>query len=1312
MKKAKLLLLTLLALIGYSGAQAGETVNNYAVDFNQEIRTSDHQFAVSKDWKHIAEYYDDDGDFRYMSYSYSSTAGIEESGALNVYRQYASGSGYGSSGKVVYDMLVTPKVSGKVTIQVKNNNASSSYPSFIQFYQVNDNGTEYGEEITAQIVDADQQPAEINKDNYVTAQIELSTATRIGIRAQYVYLDNFTAESAVIEKERKLAITSAVPTATSGTIYWDQQANGNVLVKYMVKVQNVGEVPFAPEDDGYSVSIFNRKTNDVYVTTLISQALDPQATSDEFEVSVELDPTTWPNTYTYINMDLKENVSGSVVQRAQSNYNRYEPKFVFREGGSTSTSNLYGDIAFGMVTEEVSKTYEIYNDGIAPLQVKSITVPDGYTANLSGEFTVDSKAFKSFTITLPATTQGVFSGDLVVVYVDKNGDEATYSKAVTGNVLDPSKNLITFDDGAGNNAYPAGSVRGHVYISTEGSGAAKNSYLQVGTGSNPLFITPLMTATAGEKITFDAENTAYSGSIVEVMISKDRQNWTPIQTISEISSSSKWTTYTAEIPEAGDWFLGFKLTKAKIDNIYGLVYAEGFAHNLLIVKSDIPAKGTQNAEYTATVSVGNIGPNVETAGNYTATLYVDGEAVATNNDVELPVANINGNYNNFEENNYTTLSFTFKPHTIGTLPAYIEVKSGDAVVKTEKVDVTIDEEKVESDIAVLGSNPSTSNTNLLHMNWNNSESVSLYTKEVLEAAGLQAGDVIESITFKGYRSADPYTTTLSVWYEKTTDVEQPAPANGIYDTKGMTQAITEEHQWKKEGSSTELADLIVINLAEPITYDGKSSLRFVVRSEANSFKQAYFEVTNILGNSYYHRQDNADNFKKDAWSANYYLPAIHFGLKVEPKIFEGTVSDMEYYAPIEGATVMLRNEAEDVEYTGTTDASGAFKINVIQDDLTYTLSITADGYEPMENGGPLTFEENYADFLFYLRALPKPTITHNISESQYATLFYETKSLEIPEGVTAYTVARDGNKINLTEVEDVIPAGTAVVINGEAGEYEFNVSDEIQTATLDFTTNEWQLPEGSKNKKVDAADFSNGEYTITLAGSTGQGYYWNNTQYYLMLGKKGATLTLPAFDFEVAKIVVFGKGSASPSVEQNIYVGDAEVSEKTVGATGVNEYLIDENYQAKNTIYTLKVSSAHNTQISKIVVIAKSDIEALESDLIGSDYATTVSSETDNFYVLSWKDENKNPEQLGFYFMTDDGHSATIGAHQAYLKYPASESNGAGFTLLFDADGINTIERAAISENDAIYTISGVRVNATNLQRGLYIVNGKKIVIK
>ena len=377
--------------MGINNVQAGEVVNGYSTNFDN-VSTSDHAFSVDKDWKHIVDYYDDDGDYRYMSYSTYTSGGVDDSGTLLAYRQYASGSGYGSSGKVVYDMLVTPKVSGKVTIQVKGStSATTSYPSFIQFYKVNEKGTEYGEQITAvTYTDADNQTSEINTSGFVTAEIEVDEATRIGIRAQYVYLDDFTAETAVLEKEKKLSITSAVPSATNGTIYWDQQENGNVLVKYTVTVKNIGETSFAVDDDDYSVSIFNRKTKEVYVTINVPEALGPGETSGEFDVAVEIPSSAWPNTYTYINMDLKENISGTVVQRAQSQYNAYEPKFVFREGGSSSTSNLYGDIAFGKITDETTKTYEIYNDGVAPLQVKSITAPEGFIVNNSGNFTLAS----------------------------------------------------------------------------------------------------------------------------------------------------------------------------------------------------------------------------------------------------------------------------------------------------------------------------------------------------------------------------------------------------------------------------------------------------------------------------------------------------------------------------------------------------------------------------------------------------------------------------------------------------------------------------------------------------------------------------------------------------------------------------------------------------------------------------------------------------------------------------------------------------------------------------------------------------------
>lgn len=151
-----------------------------------------------------------------------------------------------------------------------------------------------------------------------------------------------------------------------------------------------------------------------------------------------------------------------------------------------------------------------------------------------------------------------------------------------------------------------------------------------------------------------------------------------------------------------------------------------------------------------------------------------------------------------------------------------------------------------------------------------------------------------------------------------------------------------------------------------------------------------------------------------------------------------------------------------------------------------------------------------------------------------------------------------------------------------------------QTVTLDFTDNsKWKLPEGSANKATKSQEFSNGTYTVTLAAQTG---YYFNTDGYLMLGKKGSTLTLPKFDFAVSKIEVVGHAGASASVGQNIFVGDKAVSTETKGAamdtgnpqkTGdakTNAYEIDPGYQAAGNQYVLKVTTGQNTQITKVLV--------------------------------------------------------------------------------------------------------------------------------
>ncbi len=139
--------------------------------------------------------------------------------------------------------------------------------------------------------------------------------------------------------------------------------------------------------------------------------------------------------------------------------------------------------------------------------------------------------------------------------------------------------------------------------------------------------------------------------------------------------------------------------------------------------------------------------------------------------------------------------------------------------------------------------------------------------------------------------------------------------------------------------------------------------------------------------------------------------------------------------------------------------------------------------------------------------------------------------------------------------------------------------------TLDFSKNTtWGFPNGSSAKTTATKTYTNGDYSITLAGGgSGNGHYWNN-QGYLMLGKSGATLTLPAFDFNTTKIVVVGRSGASTSTLQNIYVGSTAVSTETKGSAVTNTYAIAEDYQAAGNVYIFKVSSSHNSQIVKIEI--------------------------------------------------------------------------------------------------------------------------------
>ena len=91
-----------------------------------------------------------------------------------------------------------------------------------------------------------------------------------------------------------------------------------------------------------------------------------------------------------------------------------------------------------------------------------------------------------------------------------------------------------------------------------------------------------------------------------------------------------------------------------------------------------------------------------------------------------------------------------------------------------------------------------------------------------------------------------------------------------------------------------------------------------------------------------------------------------------------------------------------------------------------------------------------------------------------------------------------------------------------------------QEVSYDFTDGSWSVKNGA---------LTNG--TVSFTGQGGANFKMN-TGYFIM-GKSGAYINFPVYDFNVEKIEVIGNSGASADVKMNIFVGNNAVSTETKG---------------------------------------------------------------------------------------------------------------------------------------------------------------------
>ena len=98
-----------------------------------------------------------------------------------------------------------------------------------------------------------------------------------------------------------------------------------------------------------------------------------------------------------------------------------------------------------------------------------------------------------------------------------------------------------------------------------------------------------------------------------------------------------------------------------------------------------------------------------------------------------------------------------------------------------------------------------------------------------------------------------------------------------------------------------------------------------------------------------------------------------------------------------------------------------------------------------------------------------------------------------------------------------------------------------------------------------------------------------------------------------------------------------------------------------------------------------------------------------------YKLANDKVDHLGFYYGAENGGEFKNGAHKAYLAVTTKAlSQMRGFSFDSMTTGINhVVANAEHAKNTVIYDLNGRRVNSLNAAtKGVYIVNGKKVIVK
>ena len=407
--------------------------------------------------------------------------------------------------------------------------------------------------------------------------------------------------------------------------------------------------------------------------------------------------------------------------------------------------------------------------------------------------------------------------------------------------------------------------------------------------------------------------------------------------------------------------------------------------------------------------------------------------------------------------------------------------------------------------------------------------------------------------------------------------------------------------------------------------------------------------------------------------------------EVTPTTIASTVTDETTITMTAKPTAI----ADDMDGTITISGGG------LTADKTVTLSTTVTGRDDVSPVGP-SASAGYYELV---------TDASTLAEGDQIIFVYDGTAMSTNQksnnrGAVSVTVNSD-ETITINNETQVI------TLEGETGAWYFRVGDDayLYAAASDKNYLRTATKTGaSDNAKATITIDSDGNATVLFQGTNSRN---------LLRFNPNTSLGDPLFSCYANSSSATGY---APVIYRFVAAAPATTFDVTIGASGYKTLVSTVDFETPSgvTAYIVTESSSTNITMKSIAKVPAGEPVILEGTagdvtlniiddapaVSGNLLKVSTTNTSNGVYVLA-KPDGKD---VGFYKWA----GGALGAGRVYLEAPDAAREFLSFSFADEATGINVIKSSVT--NNTVYDLQGRRVVLPT--KGLYIVNGKKVMVK